>query len=375
MKITILGTAYPYRGGIAAFNERLAHQFLSEGHDVDIVTFTLQYPGFLFPGKTQYSTDPAPKDLRIVRRMNSCNPFNWISVGREIARKAPDMLVIGFWLPFMAPCFGTIARIVRSNKTTRVVAVLHNLIPHEPRIGDRPFAKYFCKSVDGFLSLSKSVLNDIDVFDKDKPRAFSPHPIYDNFGTPVTKEVACEKLGLDPTYKYLLFFGLIREYKGLDWLLEAFANSSARKTSKVKLIVAGEFYGDGEKYLTQAMTLGINDDIIWHTEYVSDSDVRYYFGAADLITQTYKTATQSGVTQIAYHFEKPMLVTSVGGLAEIVPNGKVGYAVEPNIDSISSAITDFCSREQDFSNGIREEKQKYSWRVMSQKIQDLCQKK
>lgn len=375
MKITILGTAYPYRGGIAAFNERLAHQFLSEGHNVDIVTFTLQYPGFLFPGKTQYSTDPAPKDLRIVRRMNSCNPFNWISVGREIARKAPDMLVIGFWLPFMAPCFGTIARIVRSNKKTRVVAVLHNLIPHEPRIGDRPFAKYFCKSVDGFLSLSKSVLNDIDVFDKDKPRAFSPHPIYDNFGTPVTREVACEKLGLDPTYKYLLFFGLIREYKGLDWLLEAFANSSARKTSKVKLIVAGEFYGDGEKYLTQAMTLGINDDIIWHTEYVSDSDVRYYFGAADLITQTYKTATQSGVTQIAYHFEKPMLVTSVGGLAEIVPNGKVGYAVEPNIDSISSAITDFCSREQDFSNGIREEKQKYSWRVMSQKIQDLCQKK
>lgn len=375
MKITILGTAYPYRGGIAAFNERLAHQFLSEGHDVDIVTFTLQYPGFLFPGKTQYSTDPAPKDLRIVRRMNSCNPFNWISVGREIARKAPDMLVIGFWLPFMAPCFGTIARIVRSNKKTRVVAVLHNLIPHEPRIGDRPFAKYFCKSVDGFLSLSKSVLNDIDVFDKDKPRAFSPHPIYDNFGTPVTKEVACEKLGLDPTYRYLLFFGLIREYKGLDWLLGAFANSSARKTSKVKLIVAGEFYGDGEKYLTQAKTLGINDDIIWHTEYVSDSDVRYYFGAADLITQTYKTATQSGVTQIAYHFEKPMLVTSVGGLAEIVPNGKVGYAVEPNIDSISSAITDFCSREQDFSNGIREEKQKYSWRVMSQKIQDLCQKK
>lgn len=375
MKITILGTAYPYRGGIAAFNERLAHQFLSEGHDVDIVTFTLQYPGFLFPGKTQYSTDPAPKDLSIARRMNSCNPFNWISVGREIARKAPDMLVIGFWLPFMAPCFGTIARIVRSNKKTRVVAVLHNLIPHEPRIGDRPFAKYFCKSVDGFLSLSKSVLNDIDVFDKDKPRAFSPHPIYDNFGTPVTKEVACEKLGLDPTYKYLLFFGLIREYKGLDWLLEAFANSSARKTSKVKLIVAGEFYGDGEKYLTQAKTLGINDDIIWHTEYVSDSDVRYYFGAADLITQTYKTATQSGVTQIAYHFEKPMLVTSVGGLAEIVPNGKVGYAVEPNIDSISSAITDFCSREQDFSNGIREEKQKYSWRVMSQKIQDLCQKK
>lgn len=371
MVITILGTAHPYRGGIAAFNERLAHQFQMEGHQVDLVTFTLQYPGFLFPGKTQYSSDPAPKDLKITRRVNSCNPFNWISVGRDLAHRAPDLLVIGFWLPFMAPCLGTIARMARANKRTKVVAVLHNLIPHETRIGDKPLAKYFCGSVDGFLTLSKSVLSDIEEFDTVKPRVFSPHPIYDNFGLPISKHEACHKLGLDEHVRYLLFFGLIREYKGLDWLLEAFAKSKVSQINDVKLVVAGEFYGNGDKYITLAKTLGIEDKIVWHTEYVPDSEVRYYFGAADLIVQPYKTATQSGVTQIAYHFEKPMLVTAVGGLSEIVPNGKVGYSVEPNIDAIAAALTDFCINPHDFTDGIKVEKKKYSWQVMSQKIQEL----
>lgn len=373
MKITILGPAYPYRGGIAAYSERLAHQFQSEGHDVDMVTFTLQYPGFLFPGKTQYSPDPAPADLKITRSVNSCNPFNWIAVGREICAQAPDLLVIGFWLPFMSPCLGTIARIVRRNKRTRVVTVLHNLIPHEQRVGDKPFAKYFCGSVDAFLAMSKSVLSDIDIFDTKKPRIFSPHPLYDNFGESVTKAEACAKLGLDTDCRYLLFFGLIRDYKGLDWLLDAYAKSGV-KDRNVKLIVAGEFYSNGLKYIDQAKTLGIYDNIIWHTEFVPDSEVRYFFGAADLIVQPYKTATQSGVTQIAYHFEKPMLVTCVGGLPEIVPNGKVGYSVNPDIDSISSAIAKFCIENPDFNAGIVEEKKKYSWHVMCQKIQELCQK-
>lgn len=375
MKITILGTAHPYRGGIAAFNERLAHQFQHEGHEVDIVTFTLQYPSFLFPGKTQYSADAAPSDLNITRQVNSCNPVNWISVGRSIAHRSPDLLVIGFWLPFMAPCLGTIGRIVRGNGHTRVVAVLHNLIPHEARIGDKPFAKYFCGSVDGFVTLSKSVLADIDRFDQQKPRAFSPHPIYDNFGESVSKQEACSLLGLDNTCRYLLFFGLIRDYKGLDWLLEAFARSKARDIADVRLIVAGEFYGDGGKYTTLAKTLGIEEKIVWHTEYVSDSKVRYYFGASDLVVQPYKSATQSGVTQIAYHFEKPMLVTSVGGLAEIVPHGKVGYSVAPDIDAIAEALSDFCTEKHCYQEGIRDEKKKYSWAVMSRTIEELCQKK
>jgi len=374
MKIIILGTAHPYRGGLAVYNERLAHQFLAERHDVEIYTWTLQYPNFLFPGKTQYSSEPAPKDLKIVRRVHSCNPFNWISVGREIARKAPDMLIIKFWLPFMAPCQGTIARIARSNKKTKVITILDNLIPHEARIGDKPFARYFCGGVDGFLAMSKSVLADIDIFDTKKPRIFSPHPLYDNFGEAVTREEACAKLGLDPDKKYLLFFGLIRDYKGLDWLIDAFAKSEACKSSDVRLIVAGEFYNNGEKYIEQAKNLGVNERIVWHTEFVPDSEVRYFFGVASLIVQPYKTATQSGVTQIAYHFEKPMLVTKVGGLSEIVPDGKVGYAVDPEIDAITAALDDFCTNQRDFNVGIKDEKQKYSWKVMSQKLQELAQK-
>ena len=170
MKIVVLGPAHPYRGGIAAFDERLAHQLQSEGHEVEIYTFTLQYPGFLFPGKTQYSSEPAPKDLSIYRKVNSCNPLNWVSVGKEIAKKAPDLLLIAFWLPFMSPCFGTISRFAKKNGKTKVIGVLHNLIPHEPKVGDKPFARYFCSSVDGFIALSKSVLEDINKFESEKPK-------------------------------------------------------------------------------------------------------------------------------------------------------------------------------------------------------------
>ncbi len=382
MRIILLGTAWPYRGGLAVYNERLAHQFQSEGHEVEIYTFTLQYPGFLFPGKTQFSSEPAPADLNIVRRVNSCNPFNWISVGREICRKAPDLLIIKFWLPFMGPCFGTIAALARRNGRTCVVSILDNLIPHESRPGDRPFTWWFCRSVDGYVAMSQSVLGDVDRFKVNigKPRVFSPHPLYDNFGEPVSREEGCRYLGLDPACRYFLFFGLIRDYKGLDWLLEAFATFVSERTSDPKaaddwrLIVAGEFYSNGAKYLDQARALGISDRIVWKTEFVPDHEVRYYFAAADLIAQPYKSATQSGVTQIAYHFQKPMLVTRVGGLAEIVPDGRVGYVVEPEPRAIAAALQAFATRQPDFSPGLAAEKEKYSWSVFTQRLISLMNK-
>ena len=382
MRIILLGTAWPYRGGLAVYNERLAHQFQSEGHEVEIYTFTLQYPGFLFPGKTQFSSEPAPADLNIVRRVNSCNPFNWISVGREICRKAPDLLIIKFWLPFMGPCFGTIAALARRNGRTRVVSILDNLIPHESRPGDRPFTWWFCRSVDGYVAMSQSVLGDVDRFKVNigKPRVFSPHPLYDNFGEPVSREEGCRYLGLDPACRYFLFFGLIRDYKGLDWLLEAFAAFVSERTSDPqaaddwRLIVAGEFYSNGAKYLDQARALGISDRIVWKTEFVPDHEVRYYFAAADLIAQPYKSATQSGVTQIAYHFQKPMLVTRVGGLAEIVPDGRVGYVVEPEPRAIAAALQAFATRQPDFSAGLAAEKEKYSWSVFTQRLISLMNK-
>ena len=382
MRIILLGTAWPYRGGLAVYNERLAHQFQSEGHEVEIYTFTLQYPGFLFPGKTQFSSEPAPADLNIVRRVNSCNPFNWISVGREICRKAPDLLIIKFWLPFMGPCFGTIAALARRNGRTRVVSILDNLIPHESRPGDRPFTWWFCRSVDGYVAMSQSVLGDVDRFKVNigKPRVFSPHPLYDNFGEPVSREEGCRYLGLDPACRYFLFFGLIRDYKGLDWLLEAFAAFVSERTSDPqagddwRLIVAGEFYSNGAKYLDQARALDISDRIVWKTEFVPDHEVRYYFAAADLIAQPYKSATQSGVTQIAYHFQKPMLVTRVGGLAEIVPDGRVGYVVEPEPRAIAAALQAFATRQPDFSAGLAAEKEKYSWSVFTQRLISLMNK-
>ena len=324
MKILIVGPAWPYRGGIADFDERIAREYIKKGDEVEIFTFTMQYPSFLFPGKTQYSPDPRPEDLDIKRKVNSINPFNWIKVGRELKKKNADLLIIKFWLPLMAPCFGTIARIVKGNGKTKVVSILDNIIPHEHRPGDKILSKYFVSSIDAFIAMSKSVYDDLKSLNDKKPCLMSPHPIYDNFGTAVSREEAIGSLGIDPSAKYVLFFGFIRGYKGLDILLKAVADERI-KNSDIKLIVAGEFYNNSEKYFEMEKQLGLEGKIIWRTDFIADEQVKNYFCASDIIVQPYKTATQSGVTQIAYHFEKPMLVTNVGGLPEIVPNGKVGY--------------------------------------------------
>lgn len=372
MKIIIAGTAYPYRGGLAAFNERLAHQFITEGHDVEIYTFTLQYPDFLFPGKTQYSDGPAPEGLRIVRKINSVNPFNWLRAGNEIRKKHPDLLIIKFWLPFMAPCMGTIARLARKNGHTRVVSILDNVIPHEKRIADKLFARYFIGSADGFIAMSDSVMHDVELFDRKKPKAFCPHPLYDHFGEKTGRQEAATHLGLDTGTRYMLFFGFIRDYKGLDLLMHALADKRFDKMN-VRLIVAGEFYNNAEKYHKLEKELGLADKIIWRSDFIADDEVRYYFNAADIIVQPYKSATQSGVTQIAYHFEKPMLVTNVGGLAEIVPDGKVGYVTPVDAQSIADALCDFFqnNKQDTFHAHIVEEKQKYAWNRMTQTITDV----
>lgn len=368
MKIIILGTAYPYRGGLAAFNERLALQFAAEGHDVEVYTFTLQYPNFLFPGKTQYSFEKAPKNLQISRRVNSCNPFNWMSVGREICKKSPDLLITCYWMAFFAPCFGFIEHLAKKNKKTRCVALVHNMMPHEPSILDKLFAPYFVKNTDAFVALSESVVNDIDKLDKhNKPKTFSPHPIYDHYGEILTKEDACKKLGLNPEERHILFFGLVRAYKGLDLLLDAMPKVDA------KLLVAGEFYENEEKYRQQIEKNGIKDKVIIRNEFVPDNEINLYFSACDMIVQPYKSATQSGVTQIAFHFEKPMLVTNVGGLGEIVHHGKMGYAVAPNANDIAECINDFYdnNREETFVAYLKQEKDKYNWDKLTKKFVEI----
>ena len=375
MKIIILGTAYPYRGGLAAFNERLAFEFQRQGHEVEIYTFTLQYPNFLFPGKTQYSPDPAPENLTIYRKVNSCNPFNWMKVGKEIAKKTADVVVFAYWMSFMAPCMGTIARRIRKNGHTKVLALVHNMIPHEPNVLDKFLPPYFVKSMDGFMALSESVVRDIEKFDKRNcPKRFSPHPIYDHYGVRLSREEALAMLKLSPDSRYVLFFGFIRAYKGLDLLLEAFADDRF-KSANVKLLVAGEFYGDSALYLNKIKELQIEDRVVLCTDFIPDSEVNRYFSAADIVAQPYKTATQSGVTQIAFHFEKPMLVTNVGGLPEIVPDGKIGYVVEPEAQQIADALCRFFAenKQEEFERNIVEEKKKYAWSRFVERMGELCQ--
>ena len=369
-----VGTAHPYRGGLSFFNEMLARVFNSRGIRSKIYTFRLQYPSFLFPGKTQYSDTPAPADLQIERRVNTINPFNWWRIGRQIKKERPDALVVRYWLPLMAPCFGTIARIARKNKHTKVLALLDNVIPHEHRPGDKTFTRYFVNSVDGFIYMSDQVKADLDRFTTTKPALFSPHPLFDVYGEPVNRDEACAKLKLDPALHYSLFFGYVREYKGLDWLIEAWGLlKKAGKLGDKRLIVAGEYYANKEKYTELIRQNDVENEVLVFDEFIPDEDVKYYFSASDLVIQPYKTATQSGVTQVAYHFNVPMIVTGVGGLAEIVPDGQVGYVVETNPQAIADAVEQFYdeNKTDEFRKNIETEKKRFSWESMVDKFIDL----
>jgi D-inositol-3-phosphate glycosyltransferase len=372
VKIIIAGSAYPLRGGLASYIERLATEFQKQNNEISIETFSLQYPKILFPGKTQYSNSPAPENLLISQSINSINPLSWIKVGLKIKKEKPDLLIFKFWIPFMGPCFGTIARIAKRNHHTKVITIIDNLIPHEKRVGDKIMTSYYVKSSDGFIAMSKSVFDDISYFDKKKPRLLSPHPVFDNFGDKIKKTEALKYLGLSDQFKYILFFGFIRDYKGLDLLIEAFSDERFRQYP-VKLIVAGEFYSDGKKYIDQISACNLTEQIILRNDFIPNEEVANYFCACDIVAQPYKTATQSGVTQIGFHFEKPMLVTDVGGLSEIIIDGKIGYVTQPDKNEIANALLNFFSSDiiDTFEINIVEEKKKYSWETMYKNIMKL----
>jgi len=375
MRITFLGPAYPFRGGLATFTERLARQFSTECKEVDIRTFTLQYPRFLFPGKTQYTESPAPEGIKIIRQLNSINPINWIRTGLKIKKEKTDILLVRYWLPFMAPCLGTVARIVRSNKYTVIISVVDNVIPHEKRLGDRLLTRFFMKSIDGAVVLSDSVQRDIEDYRKDIPVCVTPHPIFDTYGKKLSRSEALSALNLDQNNSYLLFFGFIRDYKGLDILIKAFSDSRLR-TKNLKLIVAGEFYDKDTPYKELVRESGLEKDIIFYDRFIKDSEVRLFFSAADLVVQPYKAATQSGVTQIAYFFDKPMLVTDVGGLKEIVLHEKCGYVVQPDPKNIADAIVDFFDNHRNtaFTKCVRKEKERFSWNKMTDAVTEVFYK-
>lgn len=363
LNIVIIGSAHPLRGGgIATFNERMAEVLQQQGHRVTIYSFSLQYPSFLFPGKSQFTDEPAPKNLTIKSVINSINPLTWIKVGNEIKKERPDLVIVRYWLPFMGPCLGTILRRIKRNKHSRILCIADNIIPHEHRPGDKQFTQYFIKPVDAFVSMSRDVLKDLKTF-TDKPSRFAPHPLYDNYGAGVNKEAARKKLQLSPDKKYLLFFGFIRKYKGLDILLEAIKDERIKK-GNIELIIAGEFYDDKAAY--DILLANVRDHVKLFTDFIPNEEVKYYFSAADLIVQPYRSATQSGITQVAYHFEKPMIVTNVGGLHEVVPDGKVGFVVEPEPKAIADSIIRFFDHSiPNLDQNISNEKKKYSWEVFT----------
>lgn len=363
--VVILGPAHPFRGGgITTFNERLAMEFQHQGYDTVIYNFSLQYPSFLFPGKTQYSDEPPPAGLKILSKVNSINPINWLFVGRELKILAPDLLVVRFWLPFMGAALGSILRIARSNKHTRVIAITDNIVPHEKRPGDTLLTRYFLKACDAFIAMSENVMQDLQLFVTGKPIRHVLHPLYDSFGSSISKKQARELLNISQEDKVLLFFGFIRKYKGLDMLLEALAilNFHPGKIRNLKLLVAGEFYEDEKIYQQKIDEAGIRQNLILKTGYIPGKSVKNFFCAADVVVQPYRNATQSGVTPLAYHFEKPMIVTNVGGLPAYVSHEEAGLVCEPNPQAIAAAVLRYFELgEQHFIPHLRREKSKYSW--------------
>ena len=373
-KIFVVGPAFPLRGGPAQLNENLCQALNAAGHDAQIISYSLQYPNFLFPGSSQYETSgTAPEGIKIHTLINTVNPLSWVATANFIKREKPDFILFRFWLPFFGPALGTIGRLVR--KHTKVLALTDNVIPHEKRVGDKPFTNYFVNACHGFLTMSKTVLHDITTLAPNKPAVYTPHPMYETYGAPVTREQARQKLGLKDDDKIVLFFGLIRQYKGLDLLLKAFAAEGV-KQQHLKLLIAGEFYEDKQPYLDLIASLQLEESVILHDKFIPNDEVRHYFCAANLVAQTYRHATNSGVTMVGYYYNCPMLVTNVGGLKEIVPDNACGYVVTTEPEAIAEKLALYFEehKEAEFTEGVKHERKQYEWPAFMTKLFELAER-
>ncbi len=372
-RIVLVGPAWPLRaGGMSTFNERLAREFQSQGHTVSMLTFSLQYPAFLFPGKTQLSDEAQPADLKIDILINSVNPFSWLKAAWFLAKQRPDLVIYRYWMPFMAPCLGSIARWSRwFGNQAKQLAIADNVLPHEKFPFSKQLARYFLHSIDKVVTMSQAVTEELKLVKYTRPSLRLPHPLYDNFGSKVSRNEAIQALKLNPDFQYFLFFGFIRQYKGLDLLLQAFADDRLKK-HKVKLLVAGEFYDNPDRYYRLIREHKLVDRVVMHTDFIPNEAVKYYFSAASLVTQTYHHATQSGVTQIGFHFDVPMLVTNVGGLSELISEGKSGYVTETNQQSVADAMLDFIENDrfEAFSKEVAVLKQQFSWSSFAKQLAD-----
>ena len=357
MRIALLSSFYPLRGGIAQFNACLLRA-LGSGHETKAFSFSRQYPGLLFPGKTQYVT-PDDEAIRVDAEavLDTANPFSWGAAARAVRAFRPDLLVMRYWMSWFAPSLGYVAR----KSGCKSIAVLDNVVPHEPHFFDAPLTKWFLKGCDGFITMCDSVSGDLLSLSPEARYTEMPHPLYSHFGEKLPREEAEKALGLAPGKKNLLFFGLIREYKGLDILLEAFRDLP----DDYQLIVAGEPYGSFDKYQKIIDTLPGKDRIHLFPRYIKDSEVKLYFSAADVTVLPYRSATQSGISSVSYHFEIPMIVTDTGGLKSTVGDTGTGI-VAPKADpeAIRREILRFFSDpsiREGCVEAIRREKERLSW--------------
>lgn len=379
MKIAFLSTFYPYRGGIAQFNANL-YEELAKNHQVKAFTFSRQYPSLLFPGKTQYVTErDNAKVVESIPILDSINPFSYYKAAKKIAALEPDVVVMRYWVSYLAPSLGTVARLLRK-RGIKVVTILDNVIPHERKFFDKPFAKWFLKHSNGCIAMTGSVLNDMLSLAPDKPYILQPHPPYDHFGMKMDKAEACERLGIanDGEMKTLLFFGLIRDYKGLDLLIEAMRHLD----KSYRLIIAGESYGSFDKYQEQLQNIiaedpSAADRIFVFNRYIDDDEVPAFFSASDLCVLPYKSATQSGITAISLHFEIPVVATRTGGLEETIEEPGIGIlADEISAEGVVRAVESYFNHPDKsiFVENIRKLKEIMSWTSFAKAMTDFCEK-
>lgn len=360
-RIALVGPAAPFRGGIAQFTDTIASGLRDRGHHVYVATFKRQYPAFLFPGKTQF--DQEKKALASAERLiDSVNPVTWVKTAKQILRRDVTAVAFQYWMPYFAPAYATIAGRLK-NHGIRVLAVVHNVVPHEKHVGDDRLGRYFLEKCDAYLTLSDAVAEDLREMGMTAPSETVAHPVYQHFGEAIPRDEARRRLGVPGDAELLLFFGFVRPYKGLRTLLEAMRGIAAERPN-VRLIVAGEFYEDEASYRDMIDDLELGATVDVRADYIPESEVRTYFSAANLVVQPYESATQSGVVQTAYNFDRPVVVTDVGGLAEVVPDDQAGYVV-PAKDpaALAEAVVRYFAeaKEDAFVDGVKREKERYTW--------------
>ena len=364
--IVIIGPAHPHRGGIADTNESLAQALIELGQDVEIFSFSRLYPSRLFPGKTQFTSKQKPDGIDIVRNIDSIGPNSWRKTAKTINKMSPSLVIFRYWTPFLGPCLGTIARLIKS----KCVTIVDNAISHEPKFGESFFLRYMIAAQDGVISLSHYTSKQLELITS-KPCLTHPHPINNGLVPMINKEKARSILGLDNNASVVLFFGLIRKYKGVGLLIEAVAQLK-NQIPDLHVLIVGEPYISITSYLKQTKELGVDKIISFHTSYVENKDVGVWFSACDCVVQPYQAASQSGITPMALHYQRPMVVTDVGGLSEGL-DMPVAKTVSPYASSIAAGLETILKADSPSKKDFVIHQEQRSWKNFAQKVLTFAQ--